>query len=96
MRREQRVVHIRSSRGDETFDQVVLACHSDQALALLADASANERAILGTMRYQANDVVLHTDATLLPRRRKAWAAWNAYVPSAPGETCTVFGVSPIG
>lgn len=89
VRREQRVVHIRSSRGDETFDQVVLACHSDQALALLADASANERAILGTMRYQANDVVLHTDATLLPRRRKAWAAWNAYVPSAPGETCTV-------
>ena len=73
----------------ERFDHVVLACHSDQALALLEDASEAERDVLGAIAWQANDTVLHTDASLLPRRRKAWAAWNAYVPAAPGEDCTV-------
>ncbi len=73
----------------ERFDEVVLACHSDQALALLADASESERAILGAIPYQSNDVVLHTDATLLPRLPKAWAAWNAFVPRAPASPCTV-------
>ncbi|MDO8278942.1 MAG: dehydrogenase, partial [Burkholderiaceae bacterium] len=65
------------------------ACHSDQALALLADASEREREILGAIEYQPNDTVLHTDARLLPRHRKAWAAWNAYIPRDPAEGCTV-------
>ncbi|MFN4161976.1 MAG: NAD(P)/FAD-dependent oxidoreductase [Stenotrophomonas sp.] len=73
----------------ERFDHVVLACHSDQALALLADASADERDILGAIPYQRNEVVLHTDARLLPQQRKAWAAWNAHVPAEPGAPCTV-------
>ncbi|TCT25743.1 NAD(P)/FAD-dependent oxidoreductase [Thermomonas haemolytica] len=73
----------------ERFDHVVLACHSDQSLALLADASADERDILGAIPYQRNEVVLHTDARLLPVNRKAWAAWNAYVPAAPDAPCTV-------
>ncbi len=73
----------------ERFDQVVLACHSDQALALLADASADERDILGAIPYQRNEVVLHTDARLLPTQRKAWAAWNAHVPAEPDAPCTV-------
>ncbi len=60
----------------ERYDRVFFACHSDQALRLLADASEAERAILGAIRYQRNDVVLHTDTTLLPRRQLAWAAWN--------------------
>ena len=60
----------------ERFDKVVLACHSDQSLALLADASAAERATLGAIRYQANHAVLHTDTRVLPTRRLAWAAWN--------------------
>ena len=60
----------------EQFDQVVLACHSDQALKLLEDPSDAERAILGAMRYQDNEVVLHTDTRLLPRNRKTWSAWN--------------------
>ena len=64
-------------------------CHSDQALALLDDASEREREILGAIEYQANDTVLHTDASLLPRRRKAWAAWNAYLPADPARACTV-------
>lgn len=75
--------------GAERFDQIVLACHSDQALRLLSDASDAERSILGAMPYQANDTVLHTDASLLPRRRKAWAAWNAAIPRDPGDICTV-------
>lgn len=80
---------VTSDTGSERYDQVVLACHSDQALALLADASEREHAILGAIPYQSNDVVLHTDATLLPRRRKAWAAWNAYLPREAGAPCTV-------
>jgi predicted NAD/FAD-binding protein len=60
----------------ERFDKVVLATHSDQALAMLSDASGMERQTLGAIRYQANQAVLHTDASVLPQRKKAWAAWN--------------------
>lgn len=82
-------VSVRSMAGSERFDQVVLACHSDQALALLADASASEHAVLGALPYQSNEVVLHTDRRLLPRHPKAWAAWNAFVPRGPDAPCTV-------
>ncbi len=89
LRRENGKVTVESLRGKESFDQIVLACHSDQALALLADADSAERAILGAMKYQRNDTVLHTDTRLLPANRKAWAAWNAYVPATAGAECTV-------
>jgi predicted NAD/FAD-binding protein len=89
IRRQADGVVLDSRAGREAFDHVVLACHSDQALALLADADPDEQAILGAMTYQANDTVLHTDASLLPVRRKAWAAWNAWLPRTPGEACTV-------
>ena len=89
VRRDAAGVEIATDRGSERFDQVVMACHSDQALALLADPSQAEREVLGAIHYQANETVLHTDASLLPRQRKAWAAWNAYVPKAPGAPCTV-------
>ncbi|HEU0152800.1 MAG TPA: FAD-dependent oxidoreductase [Arenimonas sp.] len=82
-------VDVHTDTGVERFDQVVLACHSDQALALLADPSAAETEVLGAIPYQANETVLHTDARLLPSRRKAWAAWSAYVPAEPGAACTV-------
>jgi uncharacterized protein len=62
--------------GSERFDEVVLACHSDQSLALLEDASSDERAILGAIRYHPNRAVLHTDTGVLPQRKLAWAAWN--------------------
>ncbi|MES2742828.1 MAG: FAD-dependent oxidoreductase [Pseudomonadota bacterium] len=71
-----RMVQIDSAAGLEYFDHVVLACHSDQSLALLADPSAGERATLGAIRYQPNRAVLHTDTSCLPRQRKAWSAWN--------------------
>jgi len=70
----------------EIFDEVVFACHSDQALATLTDATASEREILGALPYQANEVVLHTDTSFLPRRRALWAAWNYHLdpdPTAP-------------
>jgi predicted NAD/FAD-binding protein len=82
-------VRVESTSGNADYDQAVLACHSDQALALLGDASEREREILGAMPYQENDTVLHTDASLLPRRRRAWAAWNAIVPRDASEHCTV-------
>ena len=66
-----------TAAGSEHFDAVVLAGHSDQSLSLLGEhASADERAVLGAIGYQRNRAVLHTDASLMPRRRKAWAAWN--------------------
>ena len=89
IRRDDDGVLVGTPAGDERFDQVVLACHADDALALLGDAGAEERQILGAIEYQDNDTVLHTDARLLPRRRAAWAAWNAYVPAEPEALCTV-------
>jgi predicted NAD/FAD-binding protein len=66
-----------TARGQtERFDKVVLACHSDQSLALLGDASAQEQTTLGAIRYQPNRAVLHTDTSVLPSKRRAWAAWN--------------------
>lgn len=69
----------------EHFDQVVLACHSDQALKLLAEPSIAETDILGAIPYQSNDVVLHTDDTLLPERRLAWSSWNYWLRSEQQE-----------
>jgi predicted NAD/FAD-binding protein len=69
----------------EHFDQVVFACHSDQALKMLADATAAEQQVLGGIAYQDNDVVLHTDIRLLPKRKAAWAAWN-YLLGADAAT----------
>ena len=63
----------------ETFDHVVLGCHSDQALQLLADASKAERKALSAIPYQSNEVVLHTDDSLLPRQRRAWSSWNYWL-----------------
>jgi predicted NAD/FAD-binding protein len=73
----------------EHFDQVVIATHSDQALALLADPSARERQLLGAIPYQPNEAVLHTDSTLLPRRRAARAAWNFHLLRDPKPLTTV-------
>ncbi len=62
------------------FDQVIFACHSDQALRLLSDPRAAESDILGALPYQSNQVVLHTDTRLMPKRKLAWAAWNYHIP----------------
>jgi len=75
--------------GAQRFDQVVVATHSDQALALLTDASAGERAILGAIPYRDNDVILHTDHSVLPRRRLAWASWNYQLATARLDNATL-------
>ena len=74
-------VEIQSAEGGrEIFDHVFFACHSDQALQLLADPSTAERDILSAIRYQKNEAILHTDASLMPRSQRAWAAWNYHLP----------------
>jgi predicted NAD/FAD-binding protein len=74
-------VEVRSKTGGtERFDAVVLALHSDEALALLSDPSEAEKEVLGALPYQENLTVLHTDPSLLPRHRKCWASWNYHVP----------------
>ncbi|HME03278.1 MAG TPA: FAD-dependent oxidoreductase [Solirubrobacteraceae bacterium] len=75
--------------GPERFDAVVMATHSDQALALLADPSERERELLGAIPYQSNEAALHTDRSLLPRRRRAWASWNYHLDAAVPGRCTV-------
>jgi predicted NAD/FAD-binding protein len=72
--------------GRRAFDHAVLACHADQALALLAAPTPAERSRLGAFRYQANRAVLHTDASLMPRRRRLWASWNYRAEPGPGES----------
>lgn len=66
--------------GTERFDHVFMACHSDQALAMLDDPTDSEQSVLGGIRYQDNEAVLHTDESVLPRRKRAWASWNYFVP----------------
>jgi predicted NAD/FAD-binding protein len=73
----------------ERYDQVVIAAHSDQALAMLADPSERETELLGSIPYQSNEAVLHTDSSLLPRRRAARAAWNFHLLAAPKALSTV-------
>jgi len=82
IRRHTDGVEVVSAGGDiEWYDSVFVACHSDQALAMLADATDVERDVLGAIGYQRNEAVLHTDKALMPSRRNAWAAWNYHVPS---------------
>lgn len=73
----------------EVFDQIIFACHSDQALALLGDASLAEQQVLGGIGYQMNEVVLHTDTRILPKRKAAWAAWNYQLGASSTERATL-------
>jgi predicted NAD/FAD-binding protein len=72
-------VDVVTPQGSERFDHVVIAAHSPEALAMLADATREEREVLSAIRYQPNEAVLHTDVSLMPKRKLAWAAWNAHV-----------------
>lgn len=78
-----------AGRDPEHFDEVLVACHSDQALAMLDGATVAEREILGAIRYQPNEAVLHTDRSLLPRRRAAWAAWNMHLPATDSDLVAI-------
>jgi uncharacterized protein len=83
-------VEVKPHGGEaERFDEVVLAAHSDQALALLTDASDREHELLGAIPYARNQAVLHTDTRLLPTRRRAWASWNYHLLDEPAGASTV-------
>jgi len=91
--RESVLVKARDA-SPEAFDQVFFACHSDQALQLLADPTPAERAVLGAIPYQRNEVVLHTDTSLLPREQRAWAAWNYHVvPDAGARVALTYNMN---
>ncbi len=79
VRRLDNGVEISSAAGTELFDEVIFACHSDQALRLLSDATDTEKQVLGGLEYRDNEVVLHTDTRLLPTERRAWASWNYFL-----------------
>jgi predicted NAD/FAD-binding protein len=87
VRRTSAGVEVTDERGRaELFDQVILACHSDQALQMLQDADAEERAFLGALRYGPNKAYLHRDTRLMPKRRAAWGSWNAlFDDKGPGS-----------
>ena len=82
IRRSGNGVEICTAKGGrEWYDYAFVACHSDQALNMLAEPSRVEADVLGSIDYQRNEAVLHTDVSVLPKRRRAWAAWNYFVPS---------------
>jgi len=82
-------VWVKSAAGEEKFDQVVIACHSDQALSLLGDPSKSERSILGALRYETNTATLHTDTRLLPASSRAQASWNYRIEGGPSGSAQV-------
>lgn len=77
--REEQGIRLRTSHAEHWFDEVIFACHSDQALKILQDADSNERNILAKFPYSKNTALLHTDSSVLPRRRRAWASWNYHI-----------------
>ncbi|MEF1282664.1 NAD(P)/FAD-dependent oxidoreductase [Vibrio sp. M250220] len=83
--RDHAGVTVRVNGQTERFDQVIFACHSDQAKHLLADISSVESEILSDLAYQPNEVVLHTDESLLPKRKAAWASWNYWLDGGEQE-----------
>jgi uncharacterized protein len=89
IRRQPDGVELVLTFGVERFEEVVIATHSDQALAMLADPSDAEHEVLGAIAYQPNEAVLHTDERLLPRRRGAWASWNFHLTDEPTGRTTV-------
>jgi predicted NAD/FAD-binding protein len=89
VRRESDAVEVIAADGVQRFDHVILAVHSDQALRLLSDPSALELRALRSIAYQENDIVLHTDKSLMPHNRRAWASWNYRVPRDGGGRVVV-------
>ena len=91
VKRSAKQVEITLKDGDTAqFDYVFFACHSDEALAMLgADAKDEEKEILSAIPYQKNNVYLHTDANLMPKRKLAWAAWNYHLPLLPSNQVAV-------
>jgi len=94
VRREESVTLYSPESNLGTYDHVVFACHSDQALRMLDQPTTTEREVLGEFPYHDNDVVLHTDTSVMPRRRRAWAAWNYHIATDnPSEATLTYDMS---
>jgi predicted NAD/FAD-binding protein len=89
IQRDEDGVRLLTDRGIEEFDEVIIATHADQALRLLSQPSAAEQDLLGRIRFQANRAVLHTDTSVMPQKRLAWAAWNYQRTATPSENAHV-------
>ena len=87
--RKSNKVIVHSKYGSENFDYIFMACHSNEALAILKDASNNEKEILGAIPYTNNEVYLHTDSTIMPKYKLSWAAWNYNIDSKESEPITL-------
>jgi predicted NAD/FAD-binding protein len=83
--RHESGVVVEANDQEYWFDQVIFACHSDQALKLLDTPTQQEQEVLANMAYQSNEVILHTDTSLLPKRKAAWASWNYYLDGSSTE-----------
>lgn len=83
--RDNKKLVILEDGSESLFDEVIFACHSDQALAIIATPTAPQNDILGAMHYARNQVILHTDASVLPTRKLAWASWNYLIKGYEGE-----------
>ncbi len=92
--RERGRVNVQDTRGQvESFDDVIFASHADETLKLLADADESERTVLGEFKYQPNTALLHTDASVMPRTKLCWAAWNYRIERAAdggGSSSTIY------
>ncbi|MEQ1822396.1 MAG: FAD-dependent oxidoreductase [Fimbriimonadaceae bacterium] len=89
IKRLEGAVQISTPVGNHDFDEVIVACHADEALALLQTPNSRESALLSSFQFQSNDVVLHTDISVLPKNPKAWASWNYRVPTTDQASSTV-------
>ena len=89
VRRNVSGVTVLTDSDEMRFDEVIFACHSDQALGLLADPTPIERRILAGFPYESNEAVLHTDTSILPRRKRAWSAWNYRIGTGPDTRATI-------
>ena len=93
LRRTGDGVEVAWDGGCEAFDDVIVATHSDQALRMLAEPTQAEREILGAIPYQPNETVLHTDVSLMPRRRRAWASWNFHMAAGRSGTTVTYDMN---
>ncbi|MBC7602666.1 MAG: FAD-dependent oxidoreductase [Ramlibacter sp.] len=94
--REPGRIIVKTDASSESFDRLVIATHPDQALNMLANPTAQERELLGAIRYQDNRAVLHTDASLLPSNSRAWAAWNyESAVDSPGDVCVHYLINKL-
>lgn len=87
--RNHQTVWLHTAEGKQEFDYVIFACHSDQALSMIEGPSNEEKEILGSIKYQENQITLHSDTGLLPSKRRAWASWNVMIDEKTSKQCTV-------